>query len=251
MRTIFIFPVTIGDKIREENFEICLKYYSTYIKQANDEILVVEQNNNEPTKIKNLFGAKHILFQNTCFNLSKGRNVGLEYARQNGFDIAAIVDMDCIVPKKAIETLKRGLSKENPWGYPFYKGLYDVQRHPSLLESIKNGVLSPRHMDVKYPLNCVSVSLFYMILLTETTSADIFDERYEGWGPEDLDFFFTMEKKYGPPVRVEAPCFHLSHSRGGRFYEKDKVIASREYFKSKFGDLEYVLERRASARLIK
>lgn len=124
------------------------------------------------------------------FSPGSARNLG---AATQGYDPIVFVDADTVCPAEQLYEAVR-LAAEAP-GLVFAYTMYvRLDRNGRSEQTIPNSG----------SMGAVAISrdAFYEL--------DGFDDRFIGWGYEDLDFAFRAENRFGIR-RVDGPCFHVWH----------------------------------------
>ncbi len=164
------------------------------------------------------------------FNRGAARNNGVS-ASSGG--ILCLADADSIpIPAFIVAAANKAL--EHPWVIAYgpmrFFGLNEAKTEYYLNRSPAADVVIPSRDDVE--LNRTS---YGGMLVMEREAFIPYDERFTGWGHEDVAFCKTMDKHRGVHVRVEEGYLcHMYHPRGDADFgspgeEHNRRIFEREY----------------------
>jgi hypothetical protein len=192
---------------REKNLRLVL----SLLNQTNIPVVVVEQiNENNSKKIKVISGEKltHIsYFCKSVFHKSKLYNISVDYVKT---EYVWFLDADVILPFEDI--ISRISSQEliRPVG-----GVYLLNKEDSLK------VISNKSIDISEKQACKYFGKHsFIIKKSSLISCGMFDDKFLGWGWEDLDFVQTKASHIDPFVFEDLKGFHLFHPPAGRENER-------------------------------
>jgi hypothetical protein len=168
------------------------------------------------------------------FNRAKAVNRAAELATKDGdWDIALVVDSDIFVPLRqveaAIETART--TGKVTWAHRRWRGLDEDSSRRVVADRRDFGPDVDRDdMDV-FVERTNPISWSCCIAIPRAVWDDIggFDERFVGWGWEDMAFQSLIVGLYGHE-RIEGDVFHLWHPRSEERIARGQIhTASKEY----------------------
>jgi len=178
-----------------------------------DEIIIVGINEKYNTAE---FPALPIKFMNIDWEgkylpIAKARNLGAKYA-ENEFLI--FLDVDCIPSETFIEKMFTDLQKNFGciMGNPYYLEAHTDIKNEDLKNSSKPHPVRPY---VKKLSSCNDYNLFWSLCFGIKKSVFLeikgFDTNFNGYGGEDTDFAWKLEKHNIPFYLTEHLVFHQQH----------------------------------------
>lgn len=210
--TTFVIPVRIDSPERETNLDLIVKYLC---KETNAGILIMEGDTERLYQVKedtpriNYFFTKdtdHIFYRTRYLN---------ELINKASTPIVGVWDTDVIIPVQQIEqaviSIRQGVSQIS---YPYDGSFWYLSKEIVYQYKKKQ-----------------DITLLYKGINTNSTGRPAFggaffvdkeiylqaggeNEKFYGWGPEDLERVKRMEILGYPPYRAKGPLFHLWHPRG-------------------------------------
>lgn len=131
----------------------------------------------------------------------KGKAVNEGVKKAKG-DIILIIDSDVILPyRKIIEMLKKIDNK----GFICIKGdKIDINEQDTKDLISGNKLLIDCDYEKRMQWNKA------VFCMTKTNFKN-YDERFEGWGGEEIAFYITLEKHFGKPKLIKSNFYHLWH----------------------------------------
>jgi hypothetical protein len=191
----------------------------------NCEIIIIDQDNNNEYlyELFNSYQVSDLLIKS--FNIegpyhrSKIINEGLKISKNNA---CLIFDCDILLPKEQIDTAYLLLNNGYDVVYPYSTPQYDVpqeyfesfQTNYNFSEIQKNitarqyGILNEPYM-IKYG----NTAFGMMVDKSSLGNLVYFNEEFNGWGYEDNEYLFRLDKFGAKITRVWGPVFHVEHSR--------------------------------------
>lgn len=168
------------------------------------------------------FGMKVIIGRDDSpvFNLSHARNVGVG---ESTSELVILADADVVISESQIRTALDIVSKSETWVIP-----YDVYFNLTMgdTENVLNKTKDPADCEWDH---CILSWAGLAVLKREVYSNfGGHDERFVGWGEEDVAFRLKLDHEYAAHKRVQGNIYHLWHP------------VSNE---TTFGSPEYVLNR--------
>jgi hypothetical protein len=153
------------------------------------------------------------------YHRSKIINEGLKISKNNA---CLIFDCDILLPKEQIDTAYLLLNNGYDVVYPYSTPQYDVpqeyfesfQTNYNFSEIQKNitarqyGILNEPYM-IKYG----NTAFGMMVDKSSLGNLVYFNEEFNGWGYEDNEYLFRLDKFGAKITRVWGPVFHVEHSR--------------------------------------
>lgn len=170
------------------------------------------------------------------FNRAKAIN---QAVRQATGDYFIIVDNDIVFGTKLIDKIAAIIEKY-PWVIPWtrcYKLSYDC----SAAFYKDNIFVLPTMVakkDLEVPCNEEPINGPYMNVMSREAFTAIggMDERFKGWGGEDVAMVAALTTLVGKPYRMNETIFHLYHDR--RDFNQNQELCRR--YKSALGDLHAI-----------
>lgn len=208
----FIIPFSSKNEVRIKNLKWLIKHLKYEFPKA--EIIV--------GKSENKVFRKGVAF-NDAIKKSRGR-------------VIVLLDADALVPRETIEHCVKRILEELGYGnrlwYVPYRRL--VRLSEEITQNIVNSnprksIILPDPIPKEWIENC-GEALTYghhygalcMIIPREAYEAiGCFDERFEGWGGEDVSYLKTFDALWGKFKSTNTPIYHLYHPSIGVDY-KDK-----------------------------
>lgn len=218
----FIIQFRYDSEDRLQNLLRGVIYLHNHFK--NDQILIIDQDNNFDLLTK-LF-SKHEITNATVHSLrtsgpyhrSKVINQGLNFAKT---DLCLIYDCDILIPVHQIKTSILLATNGYDVVYPFTTPQYDIpQSYFSKFEvnydfeKIRQD-FSPRKWGTPDELMIKHGHSGFGMLINKQTAKNLsyFNEDFNGWGYEDTEYLFRLNK-YGAKIsRAWGPIFHVEHDR--------------------------------------
>lgn len=216
-----IIPVRIDSTDRLRNLHIIINS----LKLLNVAQIIILEADSE-TKIKHINGVRKIFIEDysSLFFHTKYINV---LCNMVDTEYMGVWDCDVIVPlsqiKKAIELLR---NHEADMVYPYNGYCYDVNN--DVLEQyiqIQNESMLMENID---NLQCFygrhTCGGAFMVNRHKYIKAGGDNEKFIGWGPEDLERYKRWEIKGYRVCRTEGVIFHLHHTRGENSQYYDSTL---------------------------
>lgn len=165
------------------------------------------------------------------FNRGKSRNILADAATT---DLLIFADGDTI-PTKAYIDQAILIARYNQWAIA-----YDVERYYNLSSTASEVLLSgkpfaciPEPIEGNYDHKITSFSGMFVILKEDFNNVR-YDERFTGWGHEDVAFFIKATAILGDPKRVQGFVSHLYHSRTNADFNTLEEVLNRELFNTEY-----------------
>jgi len=232
----------IDHKYRLRNLLACMNSIQMQnIQRADFEIVAVEQDcKNRPECMISKYVDKYTKIENSgSYNYSWGRNVGANLASTN--ELLFFWDVDVIPDRDCLSNIYKAYCDQNakvilPSIAAKYLDEYSTNAFLKMWGSGKNlehAKFNIHRMRETYGMMiAVDKDLFYSIGGQ--------DERYEGWGGEDNDFYKRLYE-VDDPIRLAKDIYHLDHPRPAmptdgkninQEYIRHKVESKREVGKT-------------------
>ncbi len=200
---------------RENNWWTCWRWWNTH-GPKDIEICVSDDDGEEP------------------FNRSRARNKAIE---QSHGDILVIADADTLVDHvgltKAIEKVGDGKA---PWVIP-YNWYYNMSKeYTDLLNaSEKPGAPDPKAKEFSFEHKILSWAGILVVPRTAALSIGGYDERFEGWGHEDVAFRIKLDAEWGHPRRTDGNAYHYWHPINKKeTFNSPSELANRRLFQVEY-----------------
>ncbi len=156
------------------------------------------------------------------------------------WDVAVIADSDVMIEhdqvRRAIELAHDTQRVVMPHTVFMPLGLKGTER-------AKNGLWPMRATDCRQPKES-TMSSVVVVPRTVWERTGGFDERFEGWGYEDVAFFLAADTLTGSIQRIEGPVWHLQHAHSPERNPRTREFrASKERsarYRAAYGDVEAI-----------
>jgi predicted glycosyltransferase involved in capsule biosynthesis len=219
----FIIQFRYDSEDRLKNLLRGVIYLHSHFKNDSS-ILIIDQDNNFDLLTK-LF-AKYEITNTTIHSLrtsgpyhrSKVINQGLNIAKT---DLCLIYDCDILIPVHQIKTSILLATHGYDVVYPFTSPQYDIPQSyfPNFelnydFEKIKQD-FSPRKWGAPDDLMLKHGHSGFGMLINKQTAKNLsyFNEDFNGWGYEDNEYLFRLNKFGAKISRAWGPIFHVEHDR--------------------------------------
>lgn len=164
------------------------------------------------------------------FNRSKARNNGV---MQSSGDNILILDADTFIPVCSMLEAEEILKFSN-WVIPYniYYNLNQTKTHEAYEDL---SVLSTEPVDGEYDHRILSWAGALMVSRENFDKVGGYDERFEGWGWEDVAFRVKLDNEVGHHSRCGSYVSHLWHPRppeiefGNEFEKRNAKLFDKEY----------------------
>lgn len=192
------------DPHRERSLEFCVSMWNSY---GFDVCLAVDES--------------------SIFNRSKACNQGV---KDSEAELIILADGDVYIPQASIEKGVQVVSFDETWVIP-----YDVYFNLTQEDTghFLNGTKKIEECSWDHRiLSWAGLSIF-----KRETYLDLggHDERFEGWGEEDVAFRLKMDNEYSHHKRVAGNIYHLWHPApsertfGSEEYKRNRALLEQEY----------------------
>jgi hypothetical protein len=162
------------------------------------------------------------------FNRARARNMAA--ARASG-DLFILADADIFFGTRLIDKIKM-MADRHPWLIPFSRG-YKLNPLATRRVTQTGALQLPKTLSVAdIQENCTSLGGFMNVMSRrafETVGG--MDERFMGWGPEDLTFTMALDTLVGKHFRMDETIFHLWHPPAERYHQ---YTPSNEELKNRY-----------------
>ncbi len=211
----FIIPVRIDSIIRLENILAVLRL----ICSLDSYVIVYEANKYKNNFLKKLLPKndkliyRYIPDNDSVFYRTHYLNMMTKEVRTR---FVAIWDADLIVAPQQIQQSITSLSQENadmsfPYNGRFLDLGYTIRTHYIVNHNIKYLLKYQSYMDCLYGDNFVGGGI--IVNKEKYIAAGMENEKFYGWGPEDLDRVLRWDNMNYRIHRSDGPMFHLTHPR--------------------------------------
>lgn len=165
--------------------------------------------------------AEIIVQDNLEVPFCKTAAVNAAFRRSHG-DVIAIVDADCFIDAAVIEKCAARIREARTWGerlwfipYRRFYRLTGVATRRLMLGDLRPLTDPPVPFDHEHqhdPAMGHHYAALIQILPREAFEAvNGMDERFKGWGGEDVSFMYAVDTLYGKHRTIDAPVYHLWH----------------------------------------
>ncbi|HEX3046211.1 MAG TPA: galactosyltransferase-related protein [Bacillota bacterium] len=184
-----------GGGIRDKIFNLVKKRYETLMPDVE---LVIGEDDGEP------------------FNRARARNKAA--AKATG-DLFILADADIFFGAKLIDKIKT-IVDFYPWIIPYSRGY-------KLNPVYTRFVISTGELQIPKTLrsgdvleNCTALGGFMNVMSRQAfQTVGGLDERFMGWGPEDLTFTMALDTLVGKHFQMNETIFHLWHPPAERYHQ--------------------------------
>lgn len=163
------------------------------------------------------------------FSRSKSRNFGLSQA---SCEFTVLADADTVVPKQQIlDGLE--ICRNNGWAVCYEGGKYynltEAATELLLISDPTAPLVEPTEFDHKL------ISWAGMLAVPTATALSVgYDERFVGWGHEDLAFLLEMGFSFAAHQRVNGFACHLWHPRNEAEFGSELELKNRKLFQVEY-----------------
>lgn len=228
--------------------------YLTHQFKHDAEYLVVLQNDRPHEEYATQTEYLHSLFLTyeinqfpikiICANLpdpywrSKIINFGINSSANN---ICIVYDCDILIPKEQIQIGVELCNNHYDLIFPYTNPQYDVPQNyfsefyvnynfTDIQYKLHPRQLLHRHNEEKYPVIAYA-SGFSMILNRQKLGNKVFfNEEFVGWGYEDSEYIFRLDKFNAKMSRIYGPIFHVEHERTEQMSYKQYIDNNRNLY---------------------
>lgn len=220
-----IIPFSSDNKIRKKNLKWLLQYWKHELPNAE---IVIGVSKNE------------------IFCKGEAINDALEKCKGK---IIVLIDADALISGKVVEHCANRILEEMECGnklwYVPYRRLYRLNEQTSNkiinsdpsdpyfpLEPIPIKDLSDKGDKIKYGHYFGAMAMIFPMAAYEAIGC--FDEKFAGWGGEDISFLKTFDVIWGKNKTTNTPIFHLYHPfigidhRDKRWENQNKINSNSE-----------------------
>jgi hypothetical protein len=150
------------------------------------------------------------------FNRARARNKAAVKATR---DLFILVDADIFYGTKLIDNIKAS-ANFHPWLIPYSRG-YKLNPVFTRFVTSTGELQIPKTLRIGDILeNCTVLGGFMNVMSRQAFEAvGGMDERFMGWGPEDLTFAMALDTVVGKHFRMNETIFHLWHPPAERYHQ--------------------------------
>lgn len=181
--------------IRDTIFHHVKKRYETLMPDVE---LVIGEDDGEP------------------FNRARARNMAA--AKATG-DLFVLADADIFFGTQLIDKII-AIAALHPWIIPYCRG-YKLSPLFTRTVTTTGELQLPKTLRiVDVQENCTSLGGFMNVMSRKAfETVGGMDERFTGWGPEDLTFALALDTLVGKHFRMDETIFHLWHPPAERYHQ--------------------------------
>ncbi len=224
------------------------------LEYNNFEVIVVDNGSTDGSfqEIKTKYPRTHLVLSKVNLGVAGGRNLGIEYAKENlDYKFLLFLDDDIVIDKNALTEMVKSFDINKNTGivapkcymtnYPEkiqYAGGMSVNLYTGKIKNIGGGEKDEGQFDEsKFIPSCGGLSLISDELIKKVGS---FDERFNPYGWEDVDLSLRATKNgFKIFYNHEAIVYHKGGKKG-----RGKAIDEYEFSKSK--NYFYLLRKHAN-----
>lgn len=148
------------------------------------------------------------LLEGSCAgDWSKGAALADAYGRATG-DVLVLADADSFVAAGTLRRAVAAVEAGTPWVMPH---LWVQRLSRRFTAEVLAGAAPRRGRNCRQPYRGVMGGGIVVLLRTAWETVCGIDERFCGWGGEDISFGWALETLVGPPERLDGELWHLWH----------------------------------------
>jgi predicted glycosyltransferase involved in capsule biosynthesis len=198
-----------SDSYRSQSFSLV----KDYISSVPDSELVVGYDTDNP------------------MNRSKARNNAFLQAKG---DFLVILDADTYVSIDSIYDAIDIVRSKNTWVVP-YRDYYNLTQE--FTDKIFNNFFDKKDLSllekeefIEYEFKILSWAGALVLTRDMYSDAGFYDERFKGWGWEDVAFRLKLDNTVGKHIRCGSYISHLWHPRGDANFNTEHELRNRDLF---------------------
>jgi len=197
-----------ADETRWRNLQYCLCALKNQTVERSEYTLVLVEQDTQPHRM-GLKTVDRYVFDEcaTPYNRSRAINQGAAFGGVNPDGLLGILDADLVVPSHYIEqaqALAANGSAWLPYAYVWYMSVRQVTQWAKGVDLTPPPPPTP-------PRQSVGGALWIKPALFDRVGR--MDERFIGWGKEDIEFYERLTKSTGTVLRDTMILKHLWHNR--------------------------------------
>lgn len=235
----FIIQFKYDSDDRLKNLMRGVIYLNHHFKDS--EILIIDQDDNE-SMLMSYFSDYQIynvkvksLRSDGPFHRSKVINEGIKLAEN---DICLIYDCDILLPAEQIKVSLLLANNGYDVVYPFTSPQYDIPQEYFInfqidydFEKIKNDITHRRWGEPDTLMLRHGHGGFSMMINRKSAgNLSYFNEEFNGWGFEDGEFLYRLDKFGAKVTRAWGPVFHVEHSRTLQYQYNDYTEKNNQLY---------------------
>jgi GT2 family glycosyltransferase len=164
---------------------------------------------------------------------NKSRSATINWlAAQSQTEYSLVLDADTIPDKYGIEQGVALMEAGVPWVIPYGEHSYynlDKESSDRILENPCGPIVN-----YTFEHRLTSWSGAIMFRNSDFQRVGGFDERFIGWGHEDVAFMIRFNQEVGPYNRVPAKIYHLWHEKGEDTFGSPDELRNRAIFEKEY-----------------
>ena len=203
----FLIPWNSGDSYREQSFEYLFNFL---LKEFPESEICVGEDDSE------------------VFNRSKARNNAFEISTNN---IICIIDADTIIPPESVFDGINICTKNSTWVIPYYN-YFNLTREYSQRFMMSDSL--PLEDELEFDFKILSWAGALILDREMYHKVGGYDERFEGWGWEDVAFRVALDNKIGRHLRCGSYVAHLWHPRNDADFGTEDELKNRKLFDKEY-----------------
>ena len=156
-------------------------------------------------------------------------------ARNNAFlqakgEFLVILDADTWISKDALIEAVDLVKSKNTWVVP-YQHYYNLTKEfTDKIFTFKNLSICEEEENLEFDFKLLSWAGALVLTREMYNDAGFYDERFKGWGWEDIAFRLKLDKTIGNHLRCGTHVCHLWHPRGNSDFNTEDEIRNRNLF---------------------
>ncbi len=222
----FLIPVRIDSEDRMINLKLVIEF----IKQHFETKIIVLEADNEEQFFNDLIDKKFVDDDNPVFHRTHYIN---QLTKLSKSPFIAIWDTDVLIlPSQIIEAVNLLRTDKADMVFPYDGRFYNT---PALIRDIyknkKTFDVFVKNIDkFKLAYGTFSVGGAFIVNRKEYIKAGMENEKFNGWGPEDIERVKRWEILGNRIKRIEGSLFHLYHPRGNNswFYNSSGKVKMQQ-----------------------
>jgi len=215
-RSIIVVCLRLGAHMPERirNFQACLESLNSQtVARERYEIWVCEEGIRpfSESAVEPLWDEYVFRYSDSPFNRSRALNEGARASEARPKDLLCLMDADLLVDWKWIHRMYQWVMKYPAAVLPYQNVMYlDKDSTDYVIDARKEGYIDFTRLTAQRN-STQSVGGAFWIHAALYWHLGGHDEEYVGWGCEDSDFFFKVEKACRPTRLQGATLLHLHH----------------------------------------
>jgi len=160
-------------------------------------------------------------------NRSRARNNA--FLQANG-EFLVVLDADTYISKESIDEAVELVKSRNTWVVPYHYYYNLTQEFTDKIFDNKNISVCDDEKSLDYEHKLLSWAGALVLTREMYNDAGFYDERFMGWGWEDVAFRLKLDNTIGKHLRCGSHICHLWHPRGESDFNTKQELKNRDIF---------------------